>query len=178
MNLAADDDRAHAASITIMRGYRPGLIGTIVTLHAETYSRWVGFGRAFECRVATELADFVARPDHPRSALWHATLSDRIVGSIAIDGEDLGAGTAHLRWFIVDPTVRGAGLGRQLLRHALDFVDRAAFDETRLWTLQGLDAARSLYQRTGFTLETEYQGDQWGRAIAEQTYVRRRSVAD
>jgi hypothetical protein len=33
-----------------------------------------------------------------------------IIGSVAIDGEDLGAGIAHLRWFIVGDTMRAAAV--------------------------------------------------------------------
>jgi predicted GNAT family N-acyltransferase len=41
------------------------------------------------------------------------------MGSVAIDGEDLGNNKAHLRWFIMDDKVRGKGLGGQLLTQAL-----------------------------------------------------------
>ncbi len=162
------------ASSTVVRGYRPGLIGKIVALHAETYSRWAGFGSAFECKVASELAGFIAELSGEESAIWHATLEDRLVGSIVIDGLDLGEGRAHLRWFIVDPSCRGTGLGKQLLRSALDFVDERHFTETHLWTLKGLEAARALYERTGFGLAKEYDGDQWGVRITEQRWVRKR----
>lgn len=162
---------------TIAQGYRPGLIGQIVALHAEIYSRWAGFGCAFECKVARELADFIAEHDGRDSAIWHATRQDQLSGSIAIDGVDLGERRAHLRWFIVDPSCRGAGLGKQLLARALDFVDERHFAETHLWTLKGLEAARSLYERTGFVLAEEYEGDQWGKQITEQKWVRRRGAS-
>lgn len=166
-----------AASMPIVDGYRPCLIGEIVTLHAATYSQWAGFGSAFEGKVASGLAEFVTRLDRPANTLLRADRDGRLLGSIAIDGEDLGDGSAHLRWFIVDPACRGTGLGRRLLDRALAFVDRRQVAETRLWTLQGLDAARTLYERAGFTLEREYQGEQWGRPITEQTFVRRCGAA-
>lgn len=161
----------------IAQGYRPGLIGQIVALHAETYSHWAGFGRAFECKVASELADFNREHDGQDSAIWHATLEGQLLGSIAIDGQDLGERRAHLRWFIVDPSYRGTGLGKQLLARALNFVDEQQFAETHLWTLKGLEAARALYERKGFTLVQEYEGDQWGVRITEQRWVRERGVS-
>lgn len=160
--------------VTFSKGYRPGVIGRIASLHAETYSDWAGFGQAFEAKVATELSQFTSRLDHKGNALWHATSDDRILGSIAIDGEDLGDRCAHLRWFIVAPKTRGIGLGRSLLNLALDFVDGQGFQATQLWTLKGLDHARSLYERTGFKLQSEYEGDQWGTRIIEQTFIRKR----
>ena len=141
-----------SAPVAIREGYRPGLIGQVVSLHAETYSRLAGFGSPFESKVAAELADFIGRLHHPANGIWYAADDERLLGSITIDGEDLGDGLAHLRWFIVAPGCRGAGLGRRLLQGALDFVDRRNVAETRLWTLKGLDAARSLYERSGFVL--------------------------
>jgi hypothetical protein len=37
---------------------------------------------------------------------------------------------------------------------------------------QDLDAARKLYQSHGFELAEEYYGDQWGKRILEQKFVR------
>lgn len=159
--------------LPVIEGYRPGLVGQIVTLHADIYGRWAGFGHAFECKVATELADFVGRLDRPVNNIWHVAQDDRVIGSIAIDGEDLGDRCAHLRWFIVDPACHGSGQGKRLLQHALAFIDRQDFSETRLWTLKGLDAARTLYERKGFVLTGEYEGDQWGKTIIEQTFTRK-----
>lgn len=158
----------------IGKGYIPGLIGQAVVMHAAYYSQWAGFGAAFESKVARDLAEFVTRLERPGNAIWHAARLDEVVGSIAIDGEDLGNRCAHLRWFIVDPTCRGAGIGRRLLDQALKFTDREGFEATHLWTLKGLDAARGLYERQGFVLADEYQGDQWGADITEQKFIRMR----
>lgn len=161
-----------AGNIVTGEGYISCLIGRIVAMHAAYYSRWVGFGAAFECRVAGDLAEFVIRLERPCNGIWHALQGDQIVGSIAIDGEDLGNRHAHLRWFIVADHLRGAGLGKALLQQALLFSDRHGFAETHLWTLKGLDTARKLYERHGFVLADEYRGDQWGTEIVEQKFVR------
>ena len=94
------------------------------------------------------------------------------MGSIAIDGEDLGDGIAHLRWFIVSDALRGTGRGRVLLQDALNFCDERGFEETHLWTFEGLDAARRLYEENGFVLAEEYWGDQWGKKMREQRFIR------
>ena len=91
---------------------------------------------------------------------------------VAIDGEDLGPGIAHLRWFIVDAEIRGRGVGRELLAAALQFSDERDVLETRLWTFNGLDAARHLYEATGFRLAEERPGRQWGAEVMEQRFVR------
>lgn len=168
-----------ASLVRIESGYRPGSVGRIVEMHARFYARHTGFGAFFESRVAGDLAAFAVRLDKPCNQLWTALDGERIVGSVAVDGEDLGDGQAHLRWFIMDDGVRGAGVGRRLLREALDFCDRQAFEATQLWTLRGLDAARRLYESQGFTLAEEFPGRQWGEEVVEQRFVRpRQAVPD
>ncbi|MBP2309978.1 GNAT family N-acetyltransferase [Azospirillum melinis] len=164
-------------AVRIERGYRPGLIGRAVEMHAQFYARAHGFGAVFESRVAAGLAEFLPRLDRPCNAVWTALDGDRIVGTIAIDGEDLSGDApapriAHLRWFIVEDGRRGGGLGRRLLDEALAFADRAGFAETRLWTFRGLDAARRLYEAAGFVLAAESPGCQWGTEVTEQSFVR------
>lgn len=166
-------------AVRIERGYRPGLIGRAVDMHAQFYARAHGFGAVFESRVAAGLADFLPRLDRPDNAVWTALDGDRIVGTIAIDGEDLSGAApapriAHLRWFIVEDGRRGGGVGRRLLDEALAFADRSGFAETRLWTFRGLDAARRLYEAAGFILAAESPGDQWGTEVTEQSFVRPR----
>ncbi|WP_042446421.1 MarR family winged helix-turn-helix transcriptional regulator [Azospirillum sp. B510] len=179
-----------APPVRIEEGYRPGLIGRMVEMQARFYADAHGFGPLFESRVAAGLAEFAPRLDRPGNAVWAALDGERIVGGIAIDGEDLAAeapgqgscpphssppgGIAHLRWFIIEDGRRGGGLGRRLLDGALAFADRAGFAETRLWTFSGLDAARRLYEAAGFVLTDERPGDQWGSRVLEQCFTRRR----
>lgn len=164
---------AAGSALQIVQGYQPGAIGRITEMHARFYNRSVGFGAYFEGLVAGGLAEFSARLERPYNGLWLALHAGRIAGSVVVDGEDLGANTAHLRWFIVDDGLRGLGAGRQLLADAMAFCDRQAFAETHLWTFRGLDAARKLYEHFGFTLAEERPGKQWGSKVVEQRFVRR-----
>ena len=148
------------------------MIGRTVEMHARFYAAAAGFGPIFESKVAAGLAEFVHRLDRPPNQLWSAVRDGAIVGTIAIDGEDLGPGVAHLRWFIVEEGLRGSGTGRRLLAAATQFCDRHGFRETRLWTFRGLDAARRLYEASGFVLTGEEAGRQWGQEVIEQQFVR------
>ncbi|WP_042262882.1 bifunctional helix-turn-helix transcriptional regulator/GNAT family N-acetyltransferase [Paraburkholderia heleia] len=165
---------APAAGVQIVEGYRPGCIGDIASLHARFYAANWGFGAYFEKKVATELAEFAGALPAVGKALWLAMERDRVLASLAIDGNESGnAGVAHLRWFIVDDSLRGTGIGRQLMTNAMQFVD-ASYAETYLWTFKGLDAARHLYESFGFQLAQAFEGDQWGTKVTEQRFVRRR----
>lgn len=154
----------------ILEGYQPGCIGDIASLHARFYSDAWGFGPVFEQKVATELAGFAATLPADGKALWLYSENGRALASLAIDGNN-ETGVAHLRWFIVDESLRGSGVGRQLMANAMQFVDQR-FSETYLWTFRGLDAARHLYESFGFRLASESEGTQWGTKVVEQRFTR------
>lgn len=162
-----------ASAIGIVEGYLPGVIASVTGMHADYYSKHWGFGQFFESKVAAGLAEFMGRHDHPQNRIWLATLHGQIVGSVAIDGEDLGNNEAHLRWFILDDRCRGQGVGRKLMELAVAFADQRGFAATRLWTFKGLDTARKLYEVSGFELSWEQEGTQWGSKITEQQFTRK-----
>ncbi|WP_206607236.1 bifunctional helix-turn-helix transcriptional regulator/GNAT family N-acetyltransferase [Rhizobium tubonense] len=162
-----------SSAISIERGYRPGVIGRSVEMHARYYARTASFGHFFESKVAAGLAEFVGRLDRPHNEIWAALEAGNIIGTIAIDGEDLGTGIAHLRWFIVEDGRRASGTGTRLLNQAVAFCDRNGFEEIQLWTFKGLDAARRLYEASGFVLAEEQPGRQWGKEVTEQRFVRK-----
>ena len=158
--------------VRIVTGYRPGIIGRCLELQARYYAEHAGFGQVFETGRANDIADFFRR-NPPRSKFWSALRGETVVGTVAIDSEGLGENVAQLRWFILDGSTRGAGVGRQLLHKALDFCDEAGFAETHLWTFAGLDAARHLYDASGFVLIDEETSIDWGPPVQKQHFVRR-----
>ncbi|HCA9957896.1 TPA: MarR family transcriptional regulator [Klebsiella quasipneumoniae subsp. quasipneumoniae] len=158
--------------ISLVPGYQPGAIGRIAQMHGEYYARHHDFGAFFEGKVASGVVEFATRLSSPVNQIWLAMREGKIVGSVAIDGEDLGQQQAHLRWFILDDSCRGTGIGRRLLSEAMVFCDSRQFSAVQLWTFKGLDAARKLYESFGFTLTREWQGDQWGKMMTEQQFTR------
>lgn len=162
------------SALAISKGYQPGSIGRIAELHGRYYSANWGFGSFFESKVARELADFVDRYNSERDGYWIALKNGRVEGSIIIDGIDAQTKGAHLRWFIVSDPYRFQGLGSRLLKAAIEFCDSKKYDEVYLWTIEGLDPARYLYEKAGFKLVRQYSGKQWGSEVSEQYFERRR----
>jgi GNAT superfamily N-acetyltransferase len=158
--------------MNIHRGYLPGCIGRIAELHATYYSSSVGFGVAFEAKVASELAGFCLRYTHERDGLWLAIDDGRIHGSIVIDGSGYQEKGAHLRWFITSDDSRGHGLGNTLLQAAMSFCEEKGYRRVYLWTFDGLHAARHLYEKHGFALSRTQRGTQWGKEVDEQLFTR------
>lgn len=161
-----------SSTISLTTGYQPGMVGRITEMHAAFYSANSGFGQFFESQVATGVADFAGRLHEPCNRVWLAMLNGRIVGSLAVDGQDLGDNKAHLRWFVLDDGCRGSGIGRAMMTEAMAFCDSRGFTEVHLWTFKGLLAARKLYEACGFYLKHEEQGEQWGSPVTEQQFVR------
>ena len=151
--------------------YVPGAIGRITELHANYYSKNWGFGLYFESKVAIEMSEFLNRFHSERDGFWVAVIDGKVVGSIAIDGIKSETEGAHLRWFIVAPEYLGTGIGNALIKRAIEFCRIANFNKVYLWTFAGLDAARHLYEKEGFRLSEEFEGDQWGVKVIEQKFV-------
>jgi len=151
-------------------GYMPGAIGRVAELHGRYYHEHWGFDLFFESKVATELSEFLRRFNEARDGFWVASKDGRIAGAIAIDGVNFDSKGAHLRWFIMAPENLGQGIGKILIREAIEFCRRAEFKRVYLWTFAGLDAARHLYEKFGFKLSEQHEGNQWGKKVTEQMF--------
>jgi GNAT superfamily N-acetyltransferase len=156
--------------VQIIRGYIAGSLGRVAELHGTYYNRHWGFDLFFEAKVATELAAFLSRYDEQKDGFWAALVGGHIEGSITIDGAHSAAEGAHLRWFIMSDGVRGRGAGNQLMDTAIGFCRSKSYRRIYLWTFEGLDAARHLYEKNGFRLVDQHQGSQWGREVNEQRF--------
>jgi len=150
--------------------YFPGLLGRVTELHGRYYHRHWGFDLFFEAKVAREMAAFLERFDPVRDGLWVAMDHDRVIGTVAIVGEDVESAGARLRWLIVAPEHQGMGIGKALMEKAVVFCRRTGFRRVWLTTFAGLDAARHIYEKEGFQLQEEQEDTHWGRTVREQLF--------
>ena len=157
-------------NLEITNSYVPGAIGRITELHGSYYHQHADFGLYFESKVACELSEFLRRYDSARDGIWLALSHGRIEGSIVIDGGDAETEGAHLRWFIVSDSLRGNGVGSKLITAALDFCRRRKYKKIYLWTFEGLNTARHLYEKYGFRVTQQQRGNQWGSEVNEQRF--------
>jgi GNAT superfamily N-acetyltransferase len=152
-------------------GYVPGAIGRVAELHAIYYHQEWGFGKFFEAKVAGELSEFLSRFNEARDGFWTVCLDGKVEGSIIIDGIKSESEGAHLRWFIISSKLQGHGCGNKLMEEAVRFCEKRHYHRIYLWTFEGLDAARHLYEKFGFSLVDEQQGTQWGTKVNEQKFI-------
>ncbi len=156
-----------AHDITFRSNLRPGDIGAIVRFHGVIYAREYGFDHTFEAYVAGALTDFAKRRS-VRERIWIAERGDELAGCVAI--VEHSPDGAQLRWFLVDPACRGAGLGRRLLDDAVAFSRASGYRSIILWTVDTLEAAAHLYRAAGFRKVEDKPGRQWGVEVVEQRY--------
>lgn len=148
------------------------MLGETVGAHGVYYAREWGFGPDFECKVAAEMAEFLGRYDTERDRLFSAWRNGDFLGALTIDGSDptLADDQAHLRWFVTTDAARGTGVGGRLMAAGMMFLQSAGFRSCYLTTFAGLDAARRMYERSGFVLTDEAQAETWGASVLEQRF--------
>ncbi len=154
----------------VITGYTPGVIGRVSELHALYYFEHWEFEEYFEIKVATELSKFISAYKETKDRIFSISMNGKIEGSISIDGSSEKDNTAHLRWFIISDKLRGKGAGNFLMQQAMSFCEQNRYSTVYLWTFQGLDSARYLYEKYGFTLTQERIGEQWGTSVTEQRF--------
>ena len=155
-------------SVSIRTELRPGDLGAIMYLHGVLYSEEYGLDWTFELYIAQGYAEAAEALTSGKARLWVAEDAGKIVGSVAIVEHSPDA--AQLRWFLVHPRARGQGLGRRLLKEAIEF-SRANGDQTIfLWTLSHLDAAIHLYLTCRFQKTEEATHRLWGQTLTEEKY--------
>ena len=155
-------------SVSIRTELRPGDLGAIMYFHGVLYAQEYGLDWTFELYIAQGYAEAAEALTSGKARLWVAEDAGKIVGSAAI--VEHSPDTAQLRWFLVHPRARGQGLGRRLLKEAIEF-SRANGDQTIfLWTLSHLEAAIHLYRTFGFQKAEEATHRLWGKTLTEERY--------
>ncbi len=129
--------------IKIRHDYKPGDLGHIIRMHGELYD----YGKEFEFYVGQTLSEYFQDQDDEKERFWIAELNGWIVGSICLKKTD---DWAQLRYFLLDPRVRGIGLGKKLIDLFLDFMEQCGYEKSFLLTEKQLLPAANLYEKIGY----------------------------
>jgi DNA-binding MarR family transcriptional regulator/GNAT superfamily N-acetyltransferase len=154
----------------VLRQPAPGDLGWVVQRHGVLYAEEYGFDQSFEVFVARIVADYADDHDPRRESAWIAEVDGNPVGCVFCVRED--DDTARLRLLLVEPSVRGAGVGGRLVDECLRFAARAQYKIITLWTNDVLAEARRVYQRAGFELVSENRHHSYGRDLVGQDWTR------
>jgi GNAT superfamily N-acetyltransferase len=140
----------------MIRSYKPGDEAYVKESHFAVYSKEYDFDFTFKEFIENALDEFSKSFDSEKENLWIVDLNGEPKGSIGI--VKITESQAQLRWFLVEPDIRGLGYGKRLLETALNFCKEKNYDSIFLWTNSSLHKARALYEKYGFTVtETKEQ---------------------
>jgi GNAT superfamily N-acetyltransferase len=164
-----------------LRPHRSGDIGWLIARHGEVYAQEYGYDLGFEALVARIAADFIDRYDAEREACWIAELgrddgpAERAGCVMLVRARDeatgaIETGVAQLRLLLVEPWARGHGVGRALVQECTRLARATGCHRIRLWTQSNLLAARSLYQRDGYSLVGSEPHQSFGQALIGEVW--------
>lgn len=85
---------------------------------------------------------------------------------------------AQLRYFFLEPELRGLGAGTGLLNAALDFCRQKKYNCVFLWTVSAQESARALYEKAGFRITERVPNESWGVPVLEEKWELELSYVD
>ena len=161
-------DGAPGRDTLVLRAPVPGDLGWVVQRNGARYAAEYGWDESYEALVARIVADYAARADHKREAAWIAELDGQPAGCVFCmrKSDDV----AQLRLLLVEPHLRGRGIGERLVAECVAFARRTGYREIVLWTNDVLHAARRIYQRAGFELVSSEEHHSFGHDLVAQDW--------
>lgn len=154
------DARTESDPPYVLRAPRAGDYGWVVERHGALYAREYGWDERFEALVAEVVAGFIRNFDPARERCWIAERRGQNVGCVFVVRKS--EMVAQLRLLLVDPSARGLGVGKRLVRECTEFARAKGYRSIVLWTNSVLDAARHIYQAEGYRLTSEETHNHFG----------------
>lgn len=147
---------------------KPGDLGWIVERHGTLYASEYGWDVRFEGLVAQILGAIMQNYNPDRDRCWIAEQAGTRVGCVFLIQQS--ATVAKLRLLLVEPSIRGRGVGARLVQECIAFAQQAGYQSITLWTNDILLSARQLYQRNGFRLVHAEAHQSFGHRMVGETW--------
>ena len=162
-------ERPTIDQITIRRTLKQGDGPAIGELHRRVYMIEHGFNDRF-CETVDDDVDREISSGWPErtGAVWLVDRDGPLLGALALTDE--GGGRGRVRWFALDPSLRGLGLGRSLFDELLAQARAKSLRRLCLETVKPLTVAAHIYTSNGFRVVWERERTDWGPPVVYQGY--------
>ena len=150
----------------VLRPPRSGDYGWVVQRHAILYAREYGWDERFEALIAEVVAGFIRTADPSWERGWIAERGGQNVGCVFVRKKS--DTVAQLRLLLVEPSARGLGIGKRLVRECTRFAREKGYQSIVLWTNSVLETARHIYLAEGYRLTAEETHSSFGPDLVGQ----------
>ena len=154
--LTLERDETWNSGNWLFRDPRPGDYGWIIQRHGAIYAQEYGWDASFEALVAEIVAAFIRNFKPGRERCWIAERDGDAAGCVFLVEKTTTVG--QLRLLLVEPTARGAGIGKRLVHECILEARAAGYAKLVLTTHDELHAAHRIYRAAGFR---ELPGQNW-----------------
>ncbi|MCW8916868.1 MAG: GNAT family N-acetyltransferase [Magnetovibrio sp.] len=165
-------DFTSTPKLHIREGFVPGFGGDMIRLHMDYYTPTWGLGQNFETHILRDFTALMEVYDPDKDQI--VRLEDnagQLMGCLVVEvSTQSEPDTARLRFFMMNEQCKGQGWGQKLISHALETCRARGQNKLWLTTFNGLEAARTLYERAGFELTKIYDQDTWNEGTGEVRY--------
>jgi GNAT superfamily N-acetyltransferase len=160
---------AKAATGITIRPFRETDVDFVISRQLSLYASEYGFtSEIWQSYLTSGVHDFVNRFDCTRDCMDILENNGVPSGCIAIIHVD--ETTAQLRFYFLEPEMRGRGAGQRLLDGVIDFCRENKYEQVFLWTFSTLAAARHLYASRGFQITDSHINNDWGEPVLEERW--------
>jgi DNA-binding MarR family transcriptional regulator/GNAT superfamily N-acetyltransferase len=152
-----------------LRPHDIGDVGWVIERQARLYTDEYGWNGEYEALVCEIGAAFIRNFRQGKEFCWIAELNGARAGAVFLvhrsDEE------AQLRLLHVERSARGHGIGSKLAAECVATARKAGYRRMVLWTNDVLADARRIYERAGFTLESEEKHHSFGKDLTGQYWA-------
>lgn len=153
-----------------IRNFRPEDIAYVIDRQLSLYAAERQFTtEAWKTYLTQGVRAFADHFDPEKDAMLILECDGAPAGCIAVAHSP--DGNAQLRYFFLEPELRGMGAGNKLVNLALDLCREKRYRQAFLWTVSAQTSARALYAKAGFSIEETEENTAWGVPVVEEKWV-------
>ncbi len=158
-----------APATLVIRPFRESDVEYVIERQLSLYETERGFSSDIWKRYLREgVLTLIGRFNPELDNMYILENNGAPAGGIAVTHAD--AETAQLRYFFIEPELRGLGAGQKLFETALAFCRERGYRRAFLWTVSAQEAARGLYAANGFKITETGENSEWGVTVLEERW--------